>query len=182
MTLNRQKLLRRSSGKPDNPLVNDMDPVVLRLISIKMPRSKSDTRYIIGERAVLPKIFSRILLLGHLSEVTKKLKSARKPLSKNSEDMWCPSSCRKTYVFSHLPLLTDMAREDEPRWEKTHKILFPHLTWVKWYIFVLLSCHVHIHWLWDDFGMTLIKNQARKMAKCKSFKNLSSGYFAEPVH
>ena len=79
MTLNRQKLLRRSSGKPDNPLVNDMDPVVLRLISIKMPRSKSDTRYIIGERAVL--------LLGHLSEVTKKLKSARKPLSKNSDDM-----------------------------------------------------------------------------------------------
>ena len=154
MTLNRQKLLRRSSGKPDNPLVNDMDPVVLRLISIKMPRSKSDTGYIIGERAVLPKIFSRILLLGHLSEVTKKLKSARKPLSKNSEDMWCPSSCRKTYVFSHLPLLTDMAREDEPRWEKTHKILFPHLTWViviHLRAFVMSwSYSLTLGWLWDD--------------------------------
>ena len=150
MTLNRQKLLRCSSGKPDNPLVNDMDPVVLRLISIKMPRSKSDTRYIIEERAVLPNIFSRGLLLGHLSEVTKKLKSARKPLSKNSEDMWCPSSCRKTYVFSHLPLLTDMAREDESRWGTTFDLSYSDTS----------SCFCHVMVIFIDFGMTFLKKSS----------------------
>ena len=44
---------RCSSEKPDNPLVNDMDPVFLRLGFNKNAKVKIRHKLIIGERAAL---------------------------------------------------------------------------------------------------------------------------------
>ena len=127
-------------------------PCIVRCENYSLPEKLSDNplvNYMDHDPAVKVKMRLQVFIGGRMIEATWKLKSSKACflLRTNSYVMQCPSSCRKTYVFSHLCLYWQRRwhQSPVPKWETTHEIFLLRFTWLEFCKvanLVGLSCHV----------------------------------------